>query len=589
MRVDIGTIGLILGITHLIQVLVFYYQYRINKNIAGPGWWLMWSGTESLAFIFIFLRNIPSFHLNVIVAQNTLLIAGSLFIYIGLLKFFGRKVKWKFVLSFFLSFSVLLLYFTYAVNDITTRSFIISVYLSAISFVTAAVIYKNLTGSIVETAKFNIIVFVLHGCIFTSRALMISLGTPVSNVFSPGFFNFLPYFDALIVSLLWSFGFIIMLNQRLNSEITEAKTHFEHIFNTSPDAVVIINAKTSFFVDCNESFTKMTGFTKDNILGKSSLELGLWKSIAERAEMLKIIARDGFCDNYETTYYRNNGQEITVIISAKILSLKGIPHLITVIHDINERKQAEKEIMLINEELKALHADKDKLFSIIAHDLRSPFNTFLGFTQLLVEKLPELTLPQINEFAVSMRRSALNLFKLLENLLEWSRMEQGLIPFNPETIQILPLIKESLDTGIDTANSKSIEIKFKIPANFEIYADKNMLQTVIRNLMSNAVKFTPRGGEIIISAMAFGNDAVKISITDSGIGMSTEMIENLFRMDGKTNRKGTENEPSSGLGLILCKALIEKHHGKIWVESEEEQGSVFNFTIPYKTNQEELL
>ena len=548
----------------------------------------MWCAAESLAFIFIFLRNFPSLQHNVIVAQNALLIAGSLFIYIGLLKFFGRKVKWKFVLSFFLSFSVLLVYFTYAVNDITARAFIISVYLSAISFVTAAVIYKNLTGSIVETAKFNIIVFVLHGCIFTYRALMISLGIHVSNVFSPDFFNFLPYFDALIVSLLWSFGFIIMLNQRLNSEITEAKTHFEHIFNTSPDAVVIINASTSFFVDCNESFTRMTGFTKDNILEKSSLDLGLWKSISERTEMLKIIARDGFCDNYETTYYRKNGEEITVIISAKILSLKGNPHLITVIHDISERKKAESEIRAKNEELKALHADKDKLFSIIAHDLRSPFNTFLGFTQLLVEKLPELTLSQINEFAVSMRRSARNLFKLLENLLEWSRMEQGLIPFQPEMIQILSIINDSLDSGMDTANSKSIEIEFRIPANIEIYADKNMLQIVIRNLISNAVKFTPRGGEIIISAMTFGNDKVKISIKDSGIGMSPEMIENLFRMDGKTNRRGTENEPSSGLGLIICKALIEKHDGKIWVESEEGKGSVFNFTLPCKNIQEEL-
>jgi signal transduction histidine kinase len=248
--------------------------------------------------------------------------------------------------------------------------------------------------------------------------------------------------------------------------------------------------------------------------------------------------------------------------------------------DITERMRAELEIKLKNEELYAANSEKDKFFSIISHDLRGPFNAFLGFTKLMVEELPSLTQDEIHKMAGAMRDSAVNLFRLLENLLEWSRLQRGITSFEPGPFLLMPMIAESMHPVIDLANKKEIDIIFEIPADLEVFADQYMLASTIRNLASNAVKFTTKGGKVTIAANTPPGNSVEISVRDTGIGMSPQMVADLFRLDVQTNRKGTDGEPSSGLGLLLCKEFVEKHGGKLRVESEEGKGSVFYFTIP---------
>jgi len=255
--------------------------------------------------------------------------------------------------------------------------------------------------------------------------------------------------------------------------------------------------------------------------------------------------------------------------------------------DITERLQADEEIRLKNEQLIKLNTEKDKFFSILAHDLRGPFNGFLGLTEILVENLPSLTMDKIHEFAVVLKSSATKLYSLLENLLQWATIQEGLIPFKPDLIQLLPVVEESLAIMLEPAKNKGIEIACNIQNDLMVVADRNILQTIIRNLVSNAVKFTPKGGIISILAKSKDDKSVEISIKDSGIGMNSGMVDNLFRLDAQTNRKGTEGEPSTGLGLLLCKEFVEKHGGKIWVKSEEENlpaskagGTTFYFTIP---------
>jgi signal transduction histidine kinase len=208
-----------------------------------------------------------------------------------------------------------------------------------------------------------------------------------------------------------------------------------------------------------------------------------------------------------------------------------------------------------NKIISTINSQKDKFFSIIAHDLRDPFNGFLGLSELLAEDLDNMTKEEIQFAAVNMKSSAVNLFQLLENLLEWSRMEQGLIPFAPQENSVVSIVTESMATLQDAANNKEIEININIPENTTIFADINSIHSVIRNLLSNALKFTPKRGSIHIQAIE-GGESTTISITDTGIGMNEKMIENLFRLDVQTNRNGTNNEPSTGLGLILCKELV---------------------------------
>lgn len=258
----------------------------------------------------------------------------------------------------------------------------------------------------------------------------------------------------------------------------------------------------------------------------------------------------------------------------------NVTGVINTIRDISRRKEAEKLINLKNEELIKLNVEKDKFFSIIAHDLRSPFNAFLGFTTMMVEDLPSLKQNEIQEIAIEMRKSAFNLFGLLENLLEWSRIRGGTTGFEPRKFKLTSMSVENQYSLFETARSKNIEIVVNIPENTIIYADENMIGSTIRNLISNALKFTKTGGRVSLDATDSDNGFVEISVRDNGIGMNNDLLRDLFRIDVQTKRKGTSGEPSAGLGLLLCKEFVEKMGGEINVESEEGQGSTFRFTVP---------
>lgn len=239
-----------------------------------------------------------------------------------------------------------------------------------------------------------------------------------------------------------------------------------------------------------------------------------------------------------------------------------------------------RELIEKNRELEKVIMEKDKLFTIIAHDLRSPFSSFLGIIQILSDDVTSFTTEQIKMFTDKMAKSAKNLFDLLENLLQWSRVQQGTLQFHPEKINLNQIAVESLGIILNNAEEKSIRLKIDIPKDIYITADSKMIETIVRNLMANAVKFTPRGGNVRLSASKQADGNVIITISDDGIGMSQELKSGLFELNTQNGRSGTEGEPSTGLGLIICKGLIEKHKGKLDVESEVKKGTTFTVTLP---------
>ena len=249
-------------------------------------------------------------------------------------------------------------------------------------------------------------------------------------------------------------------------------------------------------------------------------------------------------------------------------------------HDITDQKRSEEEIKLKNKELLQLNIEKDKFFSIIAHDLLGPFQPILGFSRMLAEDLPTLRQDEIQKIALSMRDAANKLFDLLENLLQWSRMKRGITSFKPESLYLMSKLSDSLAPNLEAITSKEIDLLYNVSEDLKVYADSYMFESIIRNLVSNATKFTSPGGKITITAKSKDDHWVEISVQDTGIGINKEMLENLFNLDANTNRKGTEGEPSNGLGLIICKEFVEKNGGKLWIKSEEGQGSTLYFTLP---------
>jgi signal transduction histidine kinase len=233
-----------------------------------------------------------------------------------------------------------------------------------------------------------------------------------------------------------------------------------------------------------------------------------------------------------------------------------------------------------NKKLADANTEKDRFFSIIAHDLRSPFNAFLGFTELMTDESFELTKEEMKSYAHEIRKSALLLFGLLENLLEWSRLQRNAIQIEKQHYPLKRIITMSLDALRENASKKQISIFVNVEEDMTVHVDDKMIQSVFRNLISNAIKFTPRGGKVSISARKKTN-ATEIIVSDTGVGITPEIMEKLFRIDHTVSTSGTEGEPSTGLGLILCREFIERHQGEIWAESSPGKGSAFHFTIPH--------
>jgi PAS domain S-box-containing protein len=248
--------------------------------------------------------------------------------------------------------------------------------------------------------------------------------------------------------------------------------------------------------------------------------------------------------------------------------------------NINDRKQVEDRVRKKNDELIRANAEKDKFFSIIAHDLKGPFQGFIGLTEFMSERIDEMSVDQMQDITKTLQVTAKNLYELLDNLLNWALVKRGHKRFNPEKIKVYPIVQIVMDMFLSQNALKRILIQNNIDENVVIIADKESLKTILRNLISNAIKFTPEGGSISLTSKIDKKGFVEFSITDSGIGMPEKIRDNLFKIDQKVSRPGTNLEPSTGLGLILCKELVEKHGGKIWVASSEGEGSQFTFSLP---------
>lgn len=947
MDINIRTFAFIIGLTHLIQFIVISYQYKINKNYNGIGMWLIWSLIEVLGFLVIVVRGYIDTNPFLIILQNSLIISGTIFVYAGIMLFFGKKVNWKVVSAIFAVYVLLLFYYTFISNNLIIRTILLNLTLAVIAFFTAYNLNKNKLNSVKSSANFLTTVLIVHGTVFAYLTIDISFVNKGHEMFSSNFFNILQYTDAFIVGLLWTFGFIIMINQRLNAESKEEKDELEIIFNSNPDSVLITRLSDGYFEKINPGFTRISGYTPEDIKGKTTKDINLWCNFDERDLMVKELKDKGMVENMIADFRCKDGRIITCMISARIILSKKEPYLLSVTRDISERRQAEiilqesedrlaraektarignwkldlntkeitssagariiygsdKEIITLedirkvplpeyremldkaledlisnnipynvefsikrkndgiitdvhsiatydkanniiygvihdvteqkkteerlqniftnapvgifhsnwkgkllsvnpaltkilgystpeeltgtvsdmsteiyanvetrqkimktlnstdgwahwdevlwkrkdgsfitvdmtgrkvldqngefkylegfitdvteqklaeealrkseedfktianyaaswegwfsaegkllwinsyseqltgftpmdymaaknilsmiiaeedaerinavfqdamnggsgdnietrvprkdgarlwmsfsyrpildangrsvgfrtsakditkrkiieekfkiqNEELKKTNSEKDKFFSIIAHDLRSPFNGFLGLTELMVSDINKMTLDDINRIAGNLHNSAKNLYRLLTNLLEWSKIQRNIIDFNPAKLNVKIVIKESINIFYDSARKKNVEFYEDIPDDILITADKSMLETIFRNLISNALKFSNEGGKIFVSLKEDENH-ISISVKDTGIGMGKDIIDNLFKLDKKTTRKGTQGELSTGLGLLLCKEFVNKHSGSISIKSEEGKGSEF--------------
>ena len=374
----------------------------------------------------------------------------------------------------------------------------------------------------------------------------------------------------------------IVLRKAAEKALKSSETHLRTLVQTIPD-LIWLKDSNGVYITCNKQFEKFFGAKEAEIIGKTDYDF-VDKELADsfRINDKKVMEAFGPSVNEEWITFADGGDRV-LLETVKVPMTDDEGNLIGVLgisRDITQRKLADDEIKLKNEQLLLSQEDREKMFSIIVHDLKTPFNSFLGMTQLLSEEMHSFTHDEIQEMAASMKTSAENHYALLENLLLWARSKRGMIPFNPALIALLPVVREGAGMMEEPAKNKNIAIEININEDIFVLADNNILQTVIRNLVSNAVKFTLPGGRVIVKAKIKDDSSVEVSVGDTGIGMSREILDNLFKPGSSTGRKGTEGESSSGLGLIVCNDFVQMLGGKLEIESEQGRGSRFFFSLP---------
>lgn len=693
-------------LTNVINVGVVALTWAQDRGrFAGMPFWLAALALQVIGPSLLILRGqVPD--IISMTLSNTLLLAGFILLLMGMERFTGKTGRQIHNFVFLAVFMLTSAYFVAVHPSLPARDIALSAMLMIYSLQCSWLLLLKVHHGLRRITRFTGLVCAVYAAFSFARMMMnIAFPEQSGDFFKSGAVNALAITGYIVLNLSLTISLVLMVNRRLLADVKAQEEKFSVAFQTSPYAITITRAQDGKFVETNDAFTRVTGFSREEAMADSSIGLNLWADPEERGRMISSLSAGRKVDATEIVFRKKNGELVTGLFSGQVINLDNESYFLTSINDITERKQmevalrqeqlftesvldslpgifylysypdmrmvrynknhesflgfgpgelkdksildwqrpeskepvlkameevmqkgrvrieatlftkqgqpipfiltgvkleasdrnyimgvgmdvtnlkkAEAEIRLKNEELLTLNAEKDRFFSIIAHDLRSPFNGFLGFTRMLVEDLPSLSLPEIQRIAFSLKSSAGNILGLLENLLEWSRMQRNLTGFHAESFQLNPKIKESIELVLDSAREKDIAINSHIPLDLEIVADIHMIETVIRNLLFNAVKFTPKGGKVNIAAVV-SDRSVEISIRDTGIGMDKGLLDKLFRIDGETSRKGTEGEPSSGLGLIICKDFIEKHGGTIWVESKPGKGSAFHFTLPRK-------
>nr|MDA3861732.1 GAF domain-containing sensor histidine kinase [Melioribacteraceae bacterium] len=243
------------------------------------------------------------------------------------------------------------------------------------------------------------------------------------------------------------------------------------------------------------------------------------------------------------------------------------------------RKKNAEAVQNYVAELNELNQTKDKFFSIIAHDLKNPFVTLLGFSEILLSEYKELQSDEVLFFINEMKNTADLSFNLLQNLLQWSRSQTGKLEFHPHFLNLYSLVQQNILLVNKSAEKKGIFLSNNVNVDIIVNADEDMLNTIVRNLLTNAIKFTTKNGQISVESIS-NNEMVEVQIKDSGVGMNNETVTKLFKLEDTQSTSGTENETGTGLGLILCKEFVEMNGGKIWVQSEIGKGSTFSCSVP---------
>ena len=392
---------------------------------------------------------------------------------------------------------------------------------------------------------------------------------------------YLIYKAIIETGLVRPFNILFDNLQRSERALKREKEFAENLIETAQTIILVLD-KEGRIMTFNPFMEELSGYKLAEVKNKNWFDTFVLDN--DRAGIRNVYERamnDNPVRNLIYPIRTKDGKELQIEWNAQPLKNGNgeIVGLITSGQDITQHVQAKKQLLLYADELQKLNANKDKFFHIIAHDLRNPLTSLLGLGDILTSRVSTFPREKIKYYADMIYQSVQNLYNMTENLLQWSRIQTGKFEYSPSSESVEELIRPNVNILRGHAVKKKISIITKLEKNAYAYVDRTMIDSVIQNLISNAIKFTHEGGTIYITSRTRGSH-VEIAVADNGIGMSQEKLDSLFKIETHQASYGTAGERGTGLGLLLCKELVEKNHGNIYVKSELNKGTTFLFTIP---------
>lgn len=572
MAIDFRTVFFIDLITNIVCLFVMVGLWRQLRNrFKGIGYLVFDFALQVLGLLLISLRGQIPDALSMVLS-NSISVLGSILGLIGLEYFFDKRSRQSHNFILFAIYFFIQTYFALVEPDLAKRNLNFS-----ITFLIITVQYSWLIMRRIETSfrKLSIhvgIVFMLYSCVNLIRIIGYFLFRNNTNdYFSSGNFEVFVIIVYQVLFIYLAFALAIMFNNRLISMITSQEEKFSKAYNSVPYAIILTRVSDGRIFEVNDGFVKMSEFTLKEVIGKTTREIGLWNSEDDRNNVIDELGRTGKIIEKEIIFKSKSNKALSCMFFAESIVINNENSILSVIIDITDRKNMENKLIEMN-------ATKDKFFSIIAHDLRSPFNLIVGYSEILADQIRQKEMDQIEQYAEIILESSHRAMDLLTNLMEWSRAKTGRIEFTPKIFDLIPVINENVILLRNIAARKSIEIIVNLSPSARVFADTSMISTIIRNIISNAIKFTEEGGKIVVSTKLRRNK-LYVSVEDTGIGIDEERLQKLFSIDENSSTLGTQNEKGTGLGLILCKEFVEKHGSSIEVESAPGKGSKFSFEL----------
>jgi PAS domain S-box-containing protein len=346
MQLDLKTVAIITGLTHFIQMIIFAQQYYSNRESKEIKWWLYWSLCINISMTASYFRDLDSVNLRnmIIIIQNFFIGAGVIFLYVGVMKFFRLRAYKEYLYGVFLFLLAIIVFFTYISDNIYIRSIVINLYLSLFGLLPAYIIFKNRHKTRYSASNLVMITLFIHGSFFLFRTLIIaSGGLNLDNMFEGNLINHLTFIDAISMGVIWTFGFIVLHNEKLSIILNETKDKFQSLFNTSPDITIITSLNEGRIVEANEIFFKVSGYSKEEALGSSTISIMLWKNLSDRENIVNNLMKKKCLNNLETEFVKKDGAPFIGLVSAVLMDVDNEKVILSIVRDVTDLRKLERE------------------------------------------------------------------------------------------------------------------------------------------------------------------------------------------------------------------------------------------------------